>query len=70
MGAWAILATQPAAWRAALAGGRIVNYLPTSLIPVPALRAWESSRVLPKWRGGEFRKWLKARRKPSSPGKA
>ena len=64
MGAWAILATQPAAWRAALAGGRIVNYLPTSLIPVPALRAWESSRVLPRWRGGEFRKWLKARRKP------
>jgi L-lactate dehydrogenase complex protein LldF len=68
MGAWAILATQPAAWRAALAGGRIVNYLPTSLIPVPALRSWESSRVLPKWRGGEFRKWLKARRRRQAAG--
>jgi L-lactate dehydrogenase complex protein LldF len=62
MGAWAILATQPSAWRAALAAGRLLNYLPTSLIPVPALRAWESKRDLPKWRGGEFRKWLKMRR--------
>jgi L-lactate dehydrogenase complex protein LldF len=63
MGAWAILATQPAAWKAALAGGRILNHLPTSLIPIPALRAWESNRELPPWRGGEFRKWLKIRRK-------
>jgi L-lactate dehydrogenase complex protein LldF len=62
MGAWAILATQPAAWRAALAAGRLMNHLPTKLIPVPALRAWESKRDLPAWRGGEFRKWLKMRR--------
>ncbi len=62
MGAWAILATQPAAWRTALAAGKLLNFLPTSLIPVPALRAWESKRELPKWRGGEFRKWLKMRR--------
>ncbi len=63
MGAWALLATQPAAWRAALAGGHLLNHLPTRLIPVPALRAWESKRELPPWRGGEFRKWLKMRRK-------
>jgi L-lactate dehydrogenase complex protein LldF len=63
MGAWAVLATQPAAWKAALSAGRLMNHLPTSLIPVPALRAWESKRVLPPWRGGEFRKWLKTRRK-------
>jgi L-lactate dehydrogenase complex protein LldF len=44
-------------------GRRILNHLPTSLIPVPALRAWESKRELPPWRGGEFRKWLKMRRK-------
>jgi L-lactate dehydrogenase complex protein LldF len=62
MGAWAVLATQPAAWRAALAAGRLMNHLPTKLIPVPALRAWESKRDLPEWRGGEFRKWLKMRR--------
>jgi L-lactate dehydrogenase complex protein LldF len=37
MGAWAILATQPAAWKAALAGGRILNHLPTSLIRAPGL---------------------------------
>lgn len=63
MGAWAILASQPAAWRAALAGGHLLNHLPAQLIPVAALRAWESKRELPKWRGGEFRKWLKMRRK-------
>ena len=62
MGAWAILATQPAAWKAALGAGKLLNHLPTSLIPVPALRAWESKRDLPPWRGGEFRKWLKKRR--------
>ncbi len=63
MGLWALLATQPAAWKAALAGGRILNHIPTALIPIPALRAWESKRELPPWRGGAFRKWLKMRRK-------
>jgi L-lactate dehydrogenase complex protein LldF len=63
MGAWAILATQPAAWKIALAGGRLLNHLPRSLVPVPALRAWEAKRDLPPWQGGEFRKWLKMRRK-------
>jgi L-lactate dehydrogenase complex protein LldF len=64
MGAWSLLASQPAAWKAALIGGRLINHLPTSLLPVPALRAWESHRTLPAWRGGEFRKWLKNRPKP------
>jgi L-lactate dehydrogenase complex protein LldF len=63
MGAWALMASQPMAWKAALAGGKLLNHLPTRLIPVPALRAWESKRDLPEWRGGEFRKWLKMRRK-------
>jgi len=62
MGAWSILASQPAAWKIALVGGKLFDHFPRSLIPVPALRAWESSRDLPKWRGGEFRKWLRARR--------
>jgi L-lactate dehydrogenase complex protein LldF len=57
MGPWAALATRPAAWRAALAAGRMLG-----LLPIPALRAWESKRELPPWRGGEFRKWLKMRR--------
>jgi len=63
MGAWALLASQPTAWKAALLGGKVMNYLPTKLIPVPALRAWESQRTLPAWRGGEFRKWMKSRPK-------
>jgi L-lactate dehydrogenase complex protein LldF len=63
MGAWALLASQPTAWKAALAGGKLINHLPTQLLPVPALRAWEQRRSLPEWRGGEFRKWLKGRRR-------
>jgi L-lactate dehydrogenase complex protein LldF len=63
MGAWALMASQPTAWRAALFGGKVLNYLPTKLIPVPALRAWEAKRDLPAWRGGEFRKWLKNRKR-------
>jgi L-lactate dehydrogenase complex protein LldF len=70
MGPWALLATQPAAWRAALVGGRIINHIPSKLIPIPALRAWESKRVLPPWRGGEFRKWLKMRRKLKAEGQS
>lgn len=68
MGAWALMASQPTAWKAALWGGKAMNYLPTKLIPVPALRAWEEKRTLPEWRGGEFRKWMKGRaRTPSTP---
>ena len=70
MGAWSVLASQPAAWRVALAGGRLLDHFPRSLLPVPALRAWESSRDLPKWRGGEFRKLLKMRRKRQGPGQS
>lgn len=63
MGAWALLATQPTAWKAALFGGKIINFLPTKLLPIPPLRAWENTRDLPKWQGGEFRKWMKGRGK-------
>lgn len=63
MGAWALMASQPTAWKAALWGSKAMNYLPTKLIPVPALRAWEEKRALPEWRGGEFRKWMKNRGK-------
>lgn len=64
MGAWALMASQPTAWKAALFGGKALNYIPTKLIPVPALRAWEEKRALPAWRGGEFRKWMKNRPRP------
>jgi len=66
MGAWSILASQPFAWKNALALGGTINYVPRALMPAP-LRKWQDVRTLPPWRGGEFRKWLKNR--PSS-GKA
>jgi len=59
MGPWALLASSPAAWQAALVGGRMLNLVPHRLIPVPAVQAWVSRRTLPRWRGGEFRKWLR-----------
>jgi L-lactate dehydrogenase complex protein LldF len=58
-----VLASSPTAWKAALFGGKLINFLPTKMIPVPALRAWENKRTLPKWEGGEFRKWLRNRTK-------
>jgi L-lactate dehydrogenase complex protein LldF len=68
MGAWALMASQPTAWRAALLGGKLIEYVPTKLIPVPALQAWAAKRALPAWRGGEFRKWLQTHSKlPPTP---
>jgi len=58
---WALLASQPVAWKAALLGGTLVDYLPAALLPVPALRTWAARHVLPAWRGGAFRSWLKSR---------
>lgn len=62
MGPWALLASQPLAWRAALFGANALNHLPTQLLPVPALKVWEEKRALPEWRGGKFRQWMKRRR--------
>lgn len=61
MGAWSYLASQATVWRASLAAGKAMNYLPLELIPIPALRSWQKSRQLPAWRGGAFRKWMKQR---------
>ncbi|MEY2878315.1 MAG: hypothetical protein RLZZ15_695 [Verrucomicrobiota bacterium] len=65
MGAWALLASQPTVWKASLFGGKLMNHVPTKMIPVPALQAWADKRELPRWRGGEFRKWMKSRLKKS-----
>lgn len=62
MGGWSRLAAQPTLWRASLAAGKIMNHLPTEMIPVPALRAWRKARDLPEWRGGELRKWIRKRK--------
>ena len=64
MGAWSLVASQPAAWKAALMAGRVMNHVSSRFIPIPALRAWEQSRTLPEWRGGEFRRWMRERGRP------
>ncbi|MGA2053476.1 MAG: LUD domain-containing protein, partial [Opitutales bacterium] len=61
MGAWAVLSTQPAAWKAALKLGAAIQYTPKVLMPA-ALRSWEQHRTLPPWRGGAFRKWMSERK--------
>ncbi|MBL9194100.1 MAG: iron-sulfur cluster-binding protein [Opitutaceae bacterium] len=66
MGAWSVMATQPAAWKLAMFGGKIMNVLPAKYIPVPALQAWQAKRTLPAWRGGAFRSWLRTRAQPAA----
>jgi L-lactate dehydrogenase complex protein LldF len=60
MGAWARVASQPGAWRAALAVGGILEKLPSWLLP-HAFRAWKDHHAMPAWRGGAFRLWLEKR---------
>ncbi len=60
---WAFLATRPNAWRAAMAASSLANIAPIKLIPFPPLQRWIGSRELPKFRGGEFRSWMKQRHK-------
>ncbi len=62
MGAYALVATQPAAWKAALSMGGLINAVPTPLLP-QAAKTWVETRGLPPWRGGQFRKWMKQRNK-------
>jgi len=61
MAAWSLIASEPPAWRAALAAGRVVDVLPSWLAPA-ALRAWRENHEMPSWRGGAFRTWLAKRR--------
>jgi len=63
MGAWAVVASDETAWRAALVAGKLVEHLPASFSPAPA-RAFLANHELPPYRGGEFRRWFSERRKP------
>lgn len=62
MKGWSFLASQPVVWRASLSAGAMMNHLPLEMIPIRALKDWQSARKLPQWRGGKFRKWMKQRR--------
>ncbi|MFP4165929.1 MAG: lactate utilization protein B [Opitutales bacterium] len=67
LGLWATLCAQPTMWKTALKMGHTMNYVPTELIPHPSLKAWQSSRQLPEFRGGEFRKWFRERQAANAP---
>jgi len=59
MGPFVSLATSPALWRSALTASRALNAVPLRLNPVGPLRSWLQLRTLPRFRGGEFRRWMK-----------
>ncbi|MFQ3224148.1 MAG: L-lactate dehydrogenase complex protein LldF [Lentimonas sp.] len=63
LGMWATLCSQPAMWKTALSMGHTMNYIPTELVPHPSAKSWQKTRKLPKFQGGEFRKWFKNRQK-------
>lgn len=64
MGAWSFVASQPAAWKTALRLGHLMNLTPHALLNAhPAARAWQSSRTLPSFRGGKFRRWFANRQR-------
>ena len=66
MGAWATLASTPAAWKSALFLGHLMNVVPPSLLNLaPPAKAWLQARDLPSFRGGAFRKWMEGRTPPS-----
>jgi L-lactate dehydrogenase complex protein LldF len=65
MKSFARLASRPATWRRALKAGRLLGLVPGPLRP-RALRVWGENHVLPPWRGGAFRAWMKARKRTTS----
>ena len=61
-GLWSLMATQPAAWKTALCLGHAMNVIPSSWLNIePSARAWQQARVLPPFRGGAFRDWMRQR---------
>lgn len=67
-GLWAIVASQPAAWKTGLMAGHAINVVPHVLADLnPASKSWRLNRELPVFEGGEFRRWLKERKKKGAP---
>ena len=60
---WAHMAASPTLWNTALKAGNLMNLVPKGFLNLaPSARAWQSSRKLPPFRGGAFRKWMRDRR--------
>ncbi len=67
MGIWARAASSPGAWKTALSAGRLLNVVPHGFLNLSSpARAWQSSRKLPPFRGGAFRKWMRERNPPKN----
>lgn len=62
MGGYSLMARHPGLWRLAMRFGRVLNWLPLRQLPLGVSRAWFTSRTLPRWRGGYFRRWLRSRK--------
>ena len=56
---WSAVASSPKVWRASVPLNRLANLLPVDSIRIGPLGRWLKTRTLPKFRGGEFRKWFK-----------
>jgi len=64
MAPYALLATSPNLWRSAMSMSKAMNHLPLDVAPIKPLQDWLGQRTLPPSKGGDFRKWMKTRRKP------
>ena len=56
---WAFFASSSKLWRALLPLNRIANLAPLDAIKFGPLGRWLKFRTLPKFNGGDFRKWFK-----------
>ena len=56
---WSAVASSPKVWRASVPLNRLANLLPVDSIRIGPLGRGLKTRTLPKFRGGEFRKWFK-----------
>ena len=55
---WAVLASSPRLWRAVMPLNKLANLIPLDLFKVGPLGRWLKTRTLPKFKGGNFRKWF------------
>ncbi len=60
-GPWAILASHPLLWRAALASGKRFGWGPAQSLGLEAFDIWLKDRELPEWPEQSFRAWWKSR---------
>ncbi len=63
MSPFATLATSPSLWRTAMTMSKAMNHLPIQVAPIKPLQDWLGQRTLPDSHGGDFRKWMKNRKK-------